>query len=370
VLKAPPTILVVDDEESVRLAVNKFLTRLGYVVRLAANGKEALEILNRHEVACLLLDIHLPDTTGLELLPSVQEANPTATVVMLSARSDAKTAVFCMQRGVVDFVTKPFELQSLGQTLELALKEREERLAQQEMNRWLREELEQRNREIEGERLKIQRLAASALEALVQAMEAKDRFLAGHSIRVAQLAAALAAEMGRTDEEIEQLRLSGRLHDIGMIGISGEILSRPGSLTPEEFEMVKRHSLVGYQILAAYPHLDTVARFVRGHHERWDGRGYPDGLFGDNIPWGSRILAAAEIYDALTTARPYREKVPSEEALAKIHELDGVTLDPAVCQALDAVIAQRHALEFVHEDQHPHREPALALSTATRVETE
>jgi putative nucleotidyltransferase with HDIG domain len=287
---------------------------------------------------------------------------------MLSARADAKSAVFCMQRGVVDYVTKPFDLQALAQALEHALKDREDRLARQELNHWLREELAQRNREIEEERLKIQRLAASALEALVQAMEAKDRFLAGHSIRVAQLAAALASEMGKSDEEVEQLRLSGRLHDIGMIGISGEILAKPGSLTTEEFEMVKRHSLVGYQILAAYPHLQQVARFVRGHHERWDGRGYPDGLFGDNIPWGCRILAAAEIYDALTTARPYKEKVLPDEALEKIRGIEGTALDPVVCEALAAVIGRRHALEFVHEDQRSHKELALALSAAPRVE--
>jgi putative nucleotidyltransferase with HDIG domain len=369
VIKSPSTILVVDDEETVRLAVSKFLTRLGYPVRLAGSGKEALEILGRHEVACLLLDIHLPDTSGLDLLPSVLEANPTASVVMLSARSDAKSAVFCMQRGVVDYVTKPFDLQALGQTVEHALKDREERIARQEMNRWLREELAQRNQEIEEERLKIQRLAASALEALVQAMEAKDRFLAGHSIRVAQLAAALASEMGKTDEEVEQVRLAGRLHDIGMIGISGEILSKPGSLSKEEYELVKRHSLVGYQILAAYPHLEPVARFVRGHHERWDGRGYPDGLLGDNIPWASRVLAAAEIYDALTTARPYKEKVTPEEALERIRSLERAALDPAVCQALAAVIGRRHALEFVHEDRHPHSEPDLALNSASEGES-
>ncbi len=143
-------------------------------------------------------------------------------------------------------------------------------------------------------------MALAALESLVCVVEAKDPWLAGHSVRVAQTAASLAAELGRSDEDIEQIRLAGRLHDIGMVGVSERILSKEGRLAAEEFEQVRGHATLGSQILSPLPGLGPVISFVRHHHERCDGRGYPDRLAGEAVPWGARIIGVAEMYDALT----------------------------------------------------------------------
>ena len=359
----PATVLVVDDEESVRNPVARYLTGLGYIVHLAATGEEALLHLKRRRPACVLLDVNLPDVNGVDLLASLTEADPTVAVVMLSALADARTAVLCMQRGVVDYVVKPFEIAALGHAVEAALTSREETLASQQAKQWLYEEVEQRNRDIAEERVKLERLAGTALEALVNAMEAKDPYLAGHSIRVAQLGASLAAQMGRSDEEVEQVRLAGRLHDIGMIAISGRILSKSGPLTTEEWEQVRQHPVVGFRTLAGYPQLEMVARFIRGHHERWDGLGYPDGLVGERIPWGARVLAAAEIYDAMTSARPYREKLSPTAARDRMRQLVGEVLDPAVFEALAVCVSRRQTLEFVHDGHGPDGEMGLAPRT-------
>jgi putative two-component system response regulator len=145
------------------------------------------------------------------------------------------------------------------------------------------------------------------------------------------------------------VRTSGRLHDIGKIGIREEVLNKQGPLTDEEYEHVKQHVLVGSQILAPLVHLREVITYVRSHHERWDGFGYPDRLVGERIPLGGRIIGSVEIYDALTTSRPYQEKMPPEIAVERMRDLVGTVLDPAVHRALEAVVTRRLALVFLDD---------------------
>jgi putative two-component system response regulator len=159
----------------------------------------------------------------------------------------------------------------------------------------------------------------------------------------------VAAEFGCTDEQVETVRTGGRLHDIGKIGIREEILNKQGPLTEPEFEHVKQHVTVGSQILAPLVHLKDVIGFVRSHHERWDGLGYPDRLAGEAIPYGARIIGAVEIYDAMTTARPYQEKMPPEVAVERMRDLIGTVMDPGVHRALEAVVSHRQTLVFLDD---------------------
>jgi cyclic di-GMP phosphodiesterase len=192
-------------------------------------------------------------------------------------------------------------------------------------------------------------VSVATLEALVNALEAKDPYLRGHSARVADLSALIAAHLGLSDEEIEAVRTAGRLHDIGKIGIREEVLNKYGPLSDEEYAHIKQHVLVGCQILAPLVHLRHVIAFVRSHHERWDGFGYPDRLAAEAIPLGARIVGTAETYDALTTSRPYQEKMSPELAVARMRELVGTALDPAVHEALEAVVTRRQTLIFLDE---------------------
>ncbi|HXE58795.1 MAG TPA: HD domain-containing phosphohydrolase [Gemmatimonadales bacterium] len=344
-------LLVVDDEEPIRKALKKFLEQQGYHVSTAGSGEEALMVLERQKIACVLLDVRMPGTSGIDLVPQVLEIEPNVAILMLTAVNDAATAALCMQRGALDYLTKPIELSDLARAIERALRRRATSIEQQNINQWLKDEVAERTAELRRERNRLERLSVATLEALVNALEAKDPFLPGHSARVADLAAGIAAEMGRTDDDIELVRLAGRLHDIGMIAVREGVLSKEGPLTDQEYEEVKRHVTVGAQILAPLPHLGPIVGFVRSHHERWDGRGYPDGLEGEAIPWGARILAAAEIYDALTTERPYQERMEVMLAVGRMRDLVGTALDPDVFRALEAVAARRQGLVFLLDER-------------------
>jgi putative nucleotidyltransferase with HDIG domain len=222
-------------------------------------------------------------------------------------------------------------------------------LENRQLNQWLKEEVTTRTAELQRERMRLERISTATLEALVNALEAKDPYLRGHSARVADLSATVAAEAGLSDEQVEEVRVAGRLHDIGKIGTREAVMAKQGPLTPEEYEHVKQHVIIGSQILAPLNHLGPIIGYVRSHHERWDGTGYPDGLVGEAVPIGGRLICAAEVYDALSTSRPYQEKLGPDEAVARMAEMSGTVLDPKVFEALRAVVARRRTLVFLDE---------------------
>ena len=346
-------VLVVDDEEPIRNALRKFLKQQQFEVYAAGSGDEALQQLRLHKVALMLSDIRMPGTSGVDLVPQALEIEPELAILMLTAVNDATSAALCMQRGAMDYLTKPIELADLGRAVQRALKRREMLLENRELNQWLKEEVTTRTAELQRERSRQERVSTATLEALVNALEAKDPYLRGHSARVADLSATLAAELGLPEEEVERVRMAGRLHDLGKIGTREAVTNKEGALTPEEFEHVKQHVIIGAQILAPLTHLGDVVSMVRNHHERWDGTGYPEGLRGAEIAIGGRIIAAAEVYDALTTARPYQEKMTPEQAVERMADLSGTVLDPSVFEALTRTVARRGTLVFLDEDAGP-----------------
>jgi putative two-component system response regulator len=345
----PVGLLVVDDEEAIRNALKRYLAGQGYDVITAGTGEEAMQAVRRHKLACLLLDVRLPDASGADLVPKLLELEPNAAILMLTAVNDAGSATVCMQRGAMDYLTKPVDLTDLSRAIQRALRRRDTQMESQKINQWLKEEVALRTAELRMERANLERISIATLEALVNALEAKDHYLRGHSARVADLSAMVAAELGLPDEQVEAIRTAGRLHDIGKIGIREEILNKQGPLTDEEFEHVKTHPVTGSEILAPLLHLRQVIEFVRSHHARWDGRGYPDGLLGEAIPMGARIIGAVEIYDALTPSRRYQEKMVPELAVERLRDLIGTVVDPQVHRALQAVIARREALIFLDD---------------------
>jgi putative two-component system response regulator len=347
--EGPVGMLVVDDEDGIRSALQRYLSGHGYDVSVAATGEEALAILRRQKITCVLLDVNLPGASGIDLVPKMIDAEPDIAILMLTAVNDATAAALCMQRGALDYLTKPIDLDVLSRAIQRALGRRDHRIEDQQLNRWLKEEVAARAAEVRKERANLERISVATLEALVNALEAKDPYLRGHSARVADFAATIAAEMGLDDERIELVRTGGRLHDIGKIGIREEVLNKQGPLTDEEFEHVKQHVVVGSQILGPLAHLKEVIAFVRSHHERWDGQGYPDGLVGEGIPYGARIIGAVEIFDALTTSRPYQEKMPLLTAIDRMRDLIGTVLDPAVHRALESALQNRPTLTYLDE---------------------
>jgi putative two-component system response regulator len=356
-VSVPDRILVVDDQRSVRQSIEAHLTQRGYEVVLAGSGEEALEILKRQKIACMLTDCRLLATDRGELLSLSLKRDPDLAALVLSAIPDVNDAVRYLQYGAVDYLAKPVDLNQLDASVERALRRRLELIQERGASRVLKEEVVKVAAELAQERARVEGLGLATLEALVKVGEAKDPWFTGHSLRIAELAASLAAETGRSDEDVELVRKAGRLHDIGMICVPEGLQSKNGPLTATEFEQIKRHTVVGAQILAPLPQLTLVAAFVRAHHERWDGKGYPDGLAGESIPWGARLIGAAEVYDALATARPYHEQLTPELAVDRMRDLTGTVLAPEVLRALSAVVERGSALVFVGDEQG--KEPVL-----------
>jgi len=347
------TVLVVDDEEPIRNALRKYLKQQQFEVYTAGSAEEALQQLRLHKVALMLSDIRMPGTSGVDLVPQALEIEPDLAILMLTAVNDATSAALCMQRGALDYLTKPIELADLGRAVQRALKRREMQLENQHLNQWLKEEVTTRTAELQRERHRLERVSTATLEVLVNALEAKDPYLRGHSARVADLSANIATEMGLSEEDVERVRMAGRLHDLGKIGTRDAVVNKEGPLTADEFEHVKQHVIIGAQILAPLVHLGDIVAMVKSHHERFDGSGYPDGLRGEDVPMGGRIIAVAEVYDALTTARPYQEKMTPEQAVERMADLSGTVLDPRVYAALVRLVARRQTLVFLDEDAGP-----------------
>ena len=354
------SLLVVDDEEPIRNALKRYLTKQEFQVFTAASGEEALAVLREHEdVAVMLCDIRMAGMSGVDIVPQALEVAPDLAILMLTAVNDATTAALCMQRGALDYLTKPVELLELGRTIQRALKRREMLIGRRELDQHIKEEVARRTDAFQRERARLERVSVATLEVLINALEAKDPYLRGHSARVADLAATIAAQMGLPDDEIEQIRLAGRLHDIGKIGTREDIMNKNGPLTSEEHDHIKQHVVIGSQILAPLEHLGPVIDIVRSHHERWDGSGYPDGRHGEDIPVGGRVIGAAEVWDALSTSRPYQEKMTPEQALRRMSELSGTVLDPGVYAALESAVKRRRSLVFLvdgKESEHEMRE--------------
>ena len=338
---SPELALVVDDEEAIRRALTKFLRTRGFNVCAAASGAEALEKLGSERFDILLCDVRMPKMSGIEVVTKALAIDPDLAIVMLSAVNDAPTATEALACGASDYLIKPMELTELHLAMRRALQKRERQLERQRVERHIRDEVALRTVELEREKLAMRDMSVNIAETLINAMEAKDVYLRGHSQRVADLAAQIASDLELPSEIIEAVHLAGRLHDVGKIGIREEVLNKPARLTDEEFAHIRDHVRIGMEILAPLRHLGVVLDFVHDHHEHIDGSGYPRGRSGESISIGGRILTAADAFDAVTSKRAYREPMTTGEALQLLGRDAGAFLDANVYAALERVVGLR-----------------------------
>jgi putative nucleotidyltransferase with HDIG domain len=245
---------------------------------------------------------------------------------MVTAVSDTQTAIGAMKMGASDYVTKPFNLVEVVMSVDRALEKRRLVMA----NREYRDQLEKKV-EAQTEELRVTFLGA--VKSLAEALEAKDKYTHGHSRRVTEVAVTMAVEMGMPSQDVEAIRLAGLVHDIGKIGVPEKILHKPGKLTEEEFDLIKQHPTIGVRILKPVIRDTGVIAIVEHHHEHFAGGGYPAGIAGDEIPPGSRIMAVADAYDAMTSTRPYRAPLTVEEARRQLLVNRGSQFDPDVVES-------------------------------------
>ncbi|GAC1514363.1 MAG: response regulator [Gemmatimonadaceae bacterium] len=332
-----------DDEDVIRAALAKFLRSCGYEVQTAASGPLAIDLLTKNKFALVLCDVRMPGMSGLDVLRDAVGRDPEVAVVMLTGVNDAPTATEALAAGALDYLVKPIELEDLRLAVERALKKRTLGIEQRRVEVLIREEVALRTSELEEEKRALKLLTIGVANALITAMEAKDEFLRGHSERVAELAAAIATQLGLDPEIVAQIRVAGRLHDVGKIGIRESVLNKPGELTPGEFEHVKGHVALSVEILSPLKHLGAAVTYVHDHHEHFDGTGYPRRLAGQAISLGGRILCAADAYDALISPRAYRRPLAGDAAITYLGEMAGTLLDPQVYAALHAVATARRS---------------------------
>jgi putative two-component system response regulator len=324
----PPECLVVDDEPRLRHVLVQLMRADGYYCREAADGLEALALLAERPVQLLLSDVRMPNMDGLDLLEQVRARWPDTAAVMVTAVADVEVGVGCLSRGAMDYLTKPFHLQEVRARVRQAMEKRRLLLE----NRSYQNDLEAR---VAAQSRRLEELFVAGIQALAEALEVKDSYTRGHSIRVSHYAEAIARTLDLDAEVVRQIRLGGHVHDIGKIGVRGEILNKPGNLTPDEYHHVMTHPVTGWRILAPLLGDTPIAlNVVRSHHERMDGTGVPDGLRGEQIPLEARIVAVADALDAMTSGRPYRDAgCSAQEALREIQRNVNTQFDPRVVAA-------------------------------------
>ncbi|MEM7262934.1 MAG: HD domain-containing phosphohydrolase [Planctomycetota bacterium] len=301
-------VLVADDEPAARDLVDSILEVGGWKrPTLAADGAEALDLLKHGEYDILVTDLDMPRMSGDELIPRALEVNPDLTIMVMTGFGTINRAVELMKRGVFDFLCKPFEVDNFLVSLDKA----HERVMRLSEMRGIRE----------------------VVEALMAALESKDQYLNGHSSRVAQYAVGVGSALALPRKELKILEYAALLHDVGKIGIHEDILNKPAALTDEEFAEIKKHPVYGYDILSPVSFLAPCLPAVLHHHERIDGRGYPHGLSGDEIPISARIISVVDSFDAMNSLRSYRKALPVTKILSIIEEVRGTQLDSDIADA-------------------------------------
>jgi putative nucleotidyltransferase with HDIG domain len=327
-------ILVIDDDEITRTLLQQMLQIDGHTCELAEDCGEARNHLKTQNYELILCDIKLPGESGLDFVKSVStEYKDTATIIV-SGINDAEVAKSALRRGIYDYIMKPVKINRLSISVANALRRRQLEIA----NRAYREDLE---RMIIERTAKLQKVLDGIVRTIALTVESRDPYTAGHQNRVADLACAIAREQGLAEEQIEGIRMAGIMHDLGKISVPAEVLSKPSELTQNEFNLIKEHPQVGYDILKEIEFPWQIAEIVLQHHERFDGSGYPQGLSRDGILIEARIIAVADVVEAMASHRPYRPGKGLKKALSEIANNKGISYDPDVVDACLNVFNQK-----------------------------
>jgi len=320
------TLLIVDDEDAIRRLLCQKLSREGYQCEEADAAEQVLNTLATSPIALVILDIKMPGKSGIELLPEIKSGYPDTAVIMATAITDINVAIQCLKQGADDYICKPFNLEEVTLSVQRALEKRHLKLEIREYQQFLEEKVEEQTGE-------IRKLFLGAIEALVSALEAKDKYTGGHSRRVTEIALALGNELGLSAQDMEDLRWGSLLHDVGKIAVDQLIQNKPDRLTPEEYEHIMTHAHVGADIVRPIVN-GKIIEMIEHHHDRYDGSGLHQVIAGNDIPLGARILAVADSFDAMTSDRPYRPAMSITKAIDEIKRCAGTQFDPDVVTAL------------------------------------
>ena len=324
-----------DDDRHVRDLVRRLLERGGYVCAAAENGFEARRLLAAQRFELIVCDLQMPGESGLDVISHVRRVHPDTAAIMVTGVDDERLADHALTLGAYGYVVKPFSSTDLAIQVLNALRRRELEIAQRHERERLEHMVEERTAELSRAVDELKRSGEETVRRLAAAVEARDHETAEHIERVGDFSALVAAYLGLDEGHCELIRRSSTLHDVGKIGVPDGILLKPGPLSPAEIVAMQRHAKIGYDILSGsdLDLLDLAATIAWTHHERVDGTGYPRRLAGSEIPLEGRIVAVVDVYDALTSDRPYRPALSHEDALVLMSEGSGTHFDAIVLDA-------------------------------------
>jgi len=348
------TILIIDDEPKFRGNLADWLEDMGHETIQAGGGEQGLELFRQKKPDMVLADLNMPGLDGFGVVEAVTREAPETPILVISGVGVLEDAIQAVRLGAWDFLTKPLQdLSLLEHTIDKAF----ERSMLLGINRLYREHLEEEvakrtdklrllNEELLRLNTEISDTQRELLYTLGDVVETRSHETANHVRRVARLSYFLAGRIKMDEDEAKLLRQASPMHDVGKIGIPDSILNKPATLTPDEFEIIKTHTVIGYEILkhSARPLMQTAAVVAKQHHERWDGTGYPEGLSGENIHIHGRITSVADVFDALTHSRVYRQAWGHERAVEYLQSQAGRMFDPELIRIFLADFSQVAAL--------------------------
>ncbi len=346
-------VLIIDDEPASRDVLGKFMGKLGYASSEAADGASAFEHIQSDHPDVILLDLILPDTSGEAILDRLRadEHLRHIPVVILSGVNDMDRISSCLEKGADDYLVKPFNTTLLQARVAGCIERKRTHDRDKEFGRQIKQYSEELEERIHAQVDEIASAQLAMIFALSKLAESRDPETGEHLERMREYCRILCEQLQKTkkygdtvDEDfISSMYSASPLHDIGKVGVPDRILLKPGKLTKEEFDIIKKHTVLGASTLRAvraeFPNIDIVRigiELAEGHHERWDGKGYPNAVAGETIPLSARILSVGDVYDAITSKRCYKDAVPHEKCAAIIREEAGAQFDPDVVEAFVA----------------------------------
>jgi len=323
-------VLIVDDESSARKVLSVMLAQFPFSCRTAASGDEALGILENEPQDAVISDLQMPGMSGMDLLQNVRRRYPQVAFLVATGVEEIRVGVQAMQQGADDYLVKPFDVDVVVASLHRALHRKHLEREVENYRLHLEEMVAERTLQLQSALRKTERSYENTLEALGAAIDLRDSPTAGHSSRVFRYSMEIAKAMGGAEAQLRSIAMGAWLHDIGKLAIPDRILLKPGPLAEDEWEIMRRHARIGYDLVKSISFLADAAEIVLTHHERYDGSGYPQGLAAEQIPLGARIFAVADTLDAMTSDRPYRAALPFDAAREEIKRGSGILYDPAI----------------------------------------